>query len=226
MNILPTQSETSEEKKVVTKPLTDIDKKRIRALEEKRSQSTPSFCFKLKEGSENAVVRDESASCATKHQADNGTYFAATGSINSSFVSSLLSLAINAAPVSPGNNTADEANALMATLLSLKPQDEIESMMITRLVVLHKNSMNIMAKAWQTDRVDFASSYTNSATKLMRCYNETLETLNRYRRKGEQKITVQHVNVSDGGQAIVSGNTTTIGGSTKKTEEVLHEKKV
>ena len=43
----------------------------------------------------------------------------------------------------------------------------------------------------------------NRSTKLMRLYNETFETLNRYRRKGKQKIVVQHVNVNSGGQAIV-----------------------
>jgi hypothetical protein len=37
-----------------------------------------------------------------------------------------------------------------------------------------------------------------------------METLKRYRTGGEQKVTVQHVNVNDGGQAIV-GNVTAPG---------------
>jgi hypothetical protein len=45
----------------------------------------------------------------------------------------------------------------------------------------------------------------NRATKLMRLHNETLEALNRHRRKGEQKVVVQHVNVNNGGQAVVAG---------------------
>ena len=45
----------------------------------------------------------------------------------------------------------------------------------------------------------------NSATKLSRSYAALLDSLIRYRGKGvsEQKVTVQHVHVSDGGQAIV-----------------------
>lgn len=47
--------------------------------------------------------------------------------------------------------------------------------------------------------------YVNFITKLMRTSTNQIETLNKYRTKGKQKITVklQHVSVSDGGQAIV-----------------------
>jgi len=45
-----------------------------------------------------------------------------------------------------------------------------------------------------------------------------MEALKRYRASSEQKIVVQHVNVSDGGQAIV-GNVTTGGGGIPKKEE-------
>ena len=56
----------------------------------------------------------------------------------------------------------------------------------------------------------------NRATKLMRLHNETLEALNRYRRKGEQRITIQHVQVNDGGQAIVAGEMSRGGGDVHK----------
>lgn len=49
-------------------------------------------------------------------------------------------------------------------------------------------------------------THMNYAIKLLRLHNETIETLSRYRRKGEQKVIVQHVNVNDGGKAIVGGN--------------------
>jgi hypothetical protein len=43
--------------------------------------------------------------------------------------------------------------------------------------------------------------------KLARTYATQMEALKRYRTGGEQKVTVQHVSVSEGGQAIV-GNVT------------------
>jgi hypothetical protein len=51
----------------------------------------------------------------------------------------------------------------------------------------------------------------NSANKLSRTYSTLLEALNRHRGKGSQKVTVEHVHVHEGGQAIV-GNVDTRGG--------------
>ena len=43
----------------------------------------------------------------------------------------------------------------------------------------------------------------NSANKLARTYAMQMEALNRYRGKGQQKITVEHVSINSGGQAII-----------------------
>jgi hypothetical protein len=43
----------------------------------------------------------------------------------------------------------------------------------------------------------------SQANKLSRTYATLLEALNRHRGKGHQKVTVEHVNVHAGGQAIV-----------------------
>lgn len=40
-------------------------------------------------------------------------------------------------------------------------------------------------------------------TKLARTYTAQVEALRKHRNGGKQTVTVQHVNVSDGGQAIV-----------------------
>ena len=43
----------------------------------------------------------------------------------------------------------------------------------------------------------------NLAVKLLRTYTMQIEALQRHRGKGEQKMTVEHVHVHAGGQAIV-----------------------
>ena len=48
-----------------------------------------------------------------------------------------------------------------------------------------------------------------------------LDTLNRHRGKGQQKVTVEHVNVAAGGQAIV-GNVETGGGVAPKSKDQPH----
>jgi hypothetical protein len=62
----------------------------------------------------------------------------------------------------------------------------------------------------------------NQANKLSRTYSTLLEALNKHRGKGAQKVTVEHVHVHEGGQAIV-GNVTPGGGGHTKTEEQSHE---
>ena len=43
----------------------------------------------------------------------------------------------------------------------------------------------------------------SQANKLSRTYGALLDALNRHRGKGQQKVTVEHVHVDSGGQAIV-----------------------
>jgi hypothetical protein len=57
------------------------------------------------------------------------------------------------------------------------------------------------------------------ANKLSRTHATLLEALNRHRGKGQQKVTVEHVHVHEGGQAIV-GNVG--GGALTKTENQPH----
>ena len=50
----------------------------------------------------------------------------------------------------------------------------------------------------------------NQANKLGRTYTILLDALNRHRGKGQQKVTVEHVHVHAGGQAVV-GPVNTLG---------------
>jgi hypothetical protein len=61
----------------------------------------------------------------------------------------------------------------------------------------------------------------NQANKLSRTYATLLDALNRHRGKGQQKVTVEHVHVHEGGQAIV-GNVEAGGGVAPKHEEQPH----
>ena len=57
-----------------------------------------------------------------------------------------------------------------------------------------------------------AISIERTLNKLARTFAVQMETLKRYRTGGEQRVTVQHVNVAEGGQAIV-GNVNAAGGT-------------
>ena len=80
-------------------------------------------------------------------------------------------------------------------------------MLITRLISLHMQSMAYLSSQGRDGMsLKLSEMHFNRLVKLMRVYNETLEALMRYRRKGEQRVTVQHVNVEDGGKAIIGAN--------------------
>lgn len=109
------------------------------------------------------------------------------------------------------------ANAINGALLSMAPTDVIEGQLCARLLILNNQIMEYMARAASpTQTVDGRDLNINRATKLMRVYNETLDALNKHRRKGEQRVVVQHVNVHTGGQAIVADQIHTRGDSTQK----------
>ncbi len=49
--------------------------------------------------------------------------------------------------------------------------------------------------------------FTNRADRLLRTFATQVETLKKYRSKGEQHCTVEHVHVHSGGQAVVGSVT-------------------
>jgi hypothetical protein len=66
----------------------------------------------------------------------------------------------------------------------------------------------------------------NQANKLTRSFATLLDALNRHRGKGQQKVTVEHVHVHSGGQAIVGAVEAPGGGATSGVEEQPHAKPI
>ena len=66
----------------------------------------------------------------------------------------------------------------------------------------------------------------NQVSKLSRTFSELLDTLNRHRGKGQQKVTVEHVHVHSGGQAVVGMLGPPGGGDQPKLEDQSHAKQI
>src|SRR5215204_90939 len=64
------------------------------------------------------------------------------------------------------------------------------------------------------------------ANKLSRTYTALLEALNRHRGKGQQKVTVEHVHVHAGGQAVVGTVETPGGRDRANPEDQPHAKQI
>ena len=96
------------------------------------------------------------------------------------------------------------ANNAMALLNGIHPQDEIEGMLAIQMIAVHNMAMETMKLAMVTGQPpQWIESNLNHATKMLRTFAAQMEALKRYRTGGQQKVIVEHVHVTAGGQAIV-----------------------
>lgn len=97
-----------------------------------------------------------------------------------------------------------QMTAAVAALTGIAPRDEIEGMLAGQLVAANAAAMECYRRAMLGEQT-FEGRKENlaQANKLSRTYATLVEVLNRHRGKGQQKVTVEHVHVHAGGQAVV-----------------------
>jgi hypothetical protein len=103
----------------------------------------------------------------------------------------------------------DEAklNFMLSVIKGIKPRDHLEAMLAAQMAAIHMATMTFTHRLAHVENIPQQDSAERALNKLARTYASQMETLKRYRTGGEQKVTVQHVSVNEGGQAIV-GNVT------------------
>jgi hypothetical protein len=87
---------------------------------------------------------------------------------------------------------------------SLEPKDGAEGMLALQMVGTHFAALECLRRAALPSQTLVGLEHSlKHAQKLMALYTKQLEALNRHRGKGQQKVTVEHIRVESGGQAIV-----------------------
>ena len=102
-----------------------------------------------------------------------------------------------------GKVSDDDFNFLLAVVKDIKPRDQLEAMLAAQMAVTHAAIMTFARRLGKVETLAQQDSAAGAFNKFARTFAMQLEALKRYRSGGEQKVTVQHVTVSDGGQAIV-----------------------
>src|SRR6266516_5764710 len=93
-------------------------------------------------------------------------------------------------------------------------------MIAAQMLAAHNAAMECYRRAMLKDQpFEGYRENLNQANKLSRTYALLLDALNRHRGKGQQKVTVDHVHVHSGGQAVVGMVETPGAGSQPKSEE-------
>jgi hypothetical protein len=126
----------------------------------------------------------------------------ALGSTSDDFVDGLIAQLINA--TSPGQQLSESnLNFALSVIKNIRPNDQVEAMLAAQMVAVHMATMRLARQLAHVDNLPQLDSNERAFNKLARTYTTQMEALKRYRTGGEQKVTVQHVSVNDGGQAIV-----------------------
>jgi hypothetical protein len=105
---------------------------------------------------------------------------------------------------SQGRNI-DEAglNFMLSVIKGIKPKDQLEAMLAAQMAAVHMATMTFAQRLNHVETIQQQDSAERALNKLARTFSTQMEALKRYRTGGEQKVTVQHVSVNEGGQSIV-----------------------
>jgi hypothetical protein len=132
---------------------------------------------------------------------------------------------------SPGSPNQLAFNAALAVVDGVRPRDEIEAMLAAHMAVTNIVLLELVARTrgsiaghrYEGDGIKRLDVLGNMTNKFMRTYTLQVEALARKRRTGEQNITVKHVHVHAGGQAIV-GNVNHRGRGYRKNDQRYYER--
>ncbi len=103
----------------------------------------------------------------------------------------------------------------------IEPRDQIESMLAAQMAAVHVASMTMARHLAHAKTMPEEENAERAFNKLTRTFTDQVEALKSYRSKGEQKMTVQHVRLGEGGQAIVGNlNAPAEGVGARKKSEV------
>ena len=137
------------------------------------------------------------------------------GSTDTAFVDGLLDQ-IQAATRSGSSVNLQRYNFTLSIVQGLEPRDHTEAMLAAQMAAIHSQAVTVMGNLRNAELLNQFEAYERAATKLMRTFTSQMEALKRYRTTG-QTVTVEHVHVHAGGQAVV-GNVNGGGASTPKAE--------
>ena len=153
----------------------------------KQVEPTP---LKLLRG--DGIVLDPHLSWEDAHKQITGTKdFEVAHNIVNSGAMAILSLVEMGQPMSEQAVTC--LNIILQNLHDFQPKDAIEASLVAKAAALFQHGMARLSKLASSENVRNSEAQANMAIKLLRCHNETIEALSRYRRGGEQRVVVQHI---------------------------------
>ena len=156
-------------------------------------------------------MADKAGKSVPKKPQNNSTHLLATNSrvaarvdgIREQRLRELVDMVFHLSNASEEDMTAKIARAI-ELYEDLKPADGLEGMLAIQMVGTHEAATECLRRAaLQGQTSEGRDLALKHATKLMALYLKQVAALDKHRGKGQQKVTVEHVHVAAGGQAIV-----------------------
>lgn len=168
-------------------------------------ETAPSMQLSMKDGALNIAYEcDDLQAAMLLQMADMGT---ADRDVYAGLTGQIACLGAHGLSV---DSTA--SNFVLGVVRCVKPRDELEALLATQMGAIHAASMMMARKLNLVTTIPQQDSAERALNKLTRTFAMQMDTLKRYRTGGHQKVTVEHVTVQAGGQAIVGAVQTGAGG--------------
>lgn len=105
---------------------------------------------------------------------------------------------------SHGNRCDDRAsNFALGFVDCMDPRDAAETLLLAQMAAVHQATMMMARRLNHADNIRQQDAAERALNKLARTYAAQVDSLKRYRSKGQQVVRVERVNVESGGQAVV-----------------------
>ena len=125
----------------------------------------------------------------------------ALGTANIDFIDGLIDQLAQGG--SRGTIDVKEINFMLGAIKDIKPNDQIEVMLAAQMAAVHITAMKFLQHFPRIQSLPQQDATERAFNKLTRTFTMQMDALKRYRTGGEQKVTVQHVTIGEGGQAIL-----------------------
>jgi hypothetical protein len=140
----------------------------------------------------------------------NGEYDRITGAMGSSLLTAGLLMQVAVLGGSGKKACSDAAGFALGFVDAMAPSDPAETMLLAQMAATHQATLMFARRLNHVETIRQQDAAERALNKLARTYAAQMDTLKRYRSKGQQTVRVERVTVEEGGQAIV-GNVETGG---------------
>lgn len=124
-----------------------------------------------------------------KHEDHSEDFLAIVGTKDESVVNAIYQLYGKAIGLTEKPEDTKYSLAFIDAMKNFAPADLVEGCLFSRFWALHNRGMSLLGSG---------EINANLAIKMLRLSSETLDTALKWRRRGEQRVVVSHLNVSDG----------------------------